>query len=374
MKKFLRKHNVSLEILVLLFFWRIYLLIIESFKHVVHVRTGYLGFIPQANFDGVFYLAIAEYWYRSLDQAFFPVYPALIGILIHVFSITPPAGGMLVSIISLFCLLLTFYKLVKIDKPNVSVFWTLVIFISFPTSFFLASIYTESLFIALIILSFYFSRTRHRFLAGVVGAFATGTRVVGIFILPSLFMEYYIQFKKDKKRLTLKNIVYYFYPLIFVPLGLISYMGYLQYRYGDPLLFIHIQPLFGAGRSGGDIILLPQVLYRYAKILFTVSPSNLTFMISVLELVVFILGITLLILAYKRGIRKSYILFSFAVLIFPTLSGTLSSIPRYILASFAIFIFLGMMKSKFLKILIILICLLLQFILAMLFYQGYFIA
>lgn len=374
MKKFLKKHRVVLTILSILFVWRIYLLIIESFKHLVHVRTGYLGFIPQANFDGVFYLAISEFWYRSLDQAFFPVYPGLVWILIHVFSFTPASGAMIVSTVSLFFLLLFLYKLVNLEKPKVSAFWTILMFISFPTSFFLVNIYTESLFIALIILSFYLSRKNHRLLAGIFAAIATGTRVVGIFILPSLFMEYFAQLKKDNKRLTLKNIIYYFYPLAIVPLGLVSYMGYLQYRYGDPLLFIHIQPLFGAGRSGGDIILLPQVIYRYIKILLTVSPTNLTFMISALEMFVFVVGIIILIYAYKKGIRKSYILFSVAVLLFPTLSGTLSSIPRYILASFAIYIFLGLIKNRIVKITIISVGLLLQFVLALLFFQGYFIS
>lgn len=373
MKRFIKKHKILFEILVILFFWRIYLIVIESVKHLVEVRTGYLGFISQANFDGVFYLAISEFWYRGLDQAFFPVYPSGIWIIHKVLHVSPAAGGLIVSILSLFLLLLFFYKLLSLDKPKFSVLWVLILFVSFPTSFFLAGVYTESLFIFLIILSFFLARLKFRFLSGLIGGLASGTRVVGIFILPSLFMEYYSQYKVDQQKRSVQKICKYFYPLFFVPLGLAIYMGYLYYQYDDPLLFVHIQPSFGAGRSGGDIILLPQVLFRYVKILLTVSPTTLTFFVSLLEFILFIAGMSILVIAYKKGVRRSYIFFSAAVLLFPTLSGTLSSVPRYILASFAIFIVLGMV-NKYLKISIIIAGFVLQFILAVLFYQGYFIA
>lgn len=374
MKKFILKHKIPFLIVILLGIWRIYYLFLESVRYIYPQRTGYLGFIPQGNFDGVYYLAISQFWYRGLDQAFFPLYPVAIWITSGFLHVGPSAAGIIVSILSLFFLLLTLYKLVNLEKLKASSLWVLLFLLSFPSAFFLGNIYTESFFIMLILISFYAARKKHRVLACIIAGFASGARVVGIFLLPALILEFYTQFKEDKKHLKSVDSFSYFLPIIFIPAGLLSYMGFLWYKYADPLLFVHIQPSFGAGRSGGEIILLPQVLYRYIKIFLTVHPSTLTFLISVLELCVLILGIVILLLALKKGIRKSYILFSFCVLLFPTLSGTLSSIPRYILASFAIYIFLGQIENKVFKISAICFGFILQGILAVLFLQGYFVS
>ncbi len=374
MSRFINKHKTSLLILLLLILWRIYYIFLESLRYLYPQRTGYLGFVPQGNFDGVFYVAISQFWYRGLDQAFFPFYPIIVWVFANTFSLNPSAAGIIVSIFSLFLLLFVFYKLIKLDTLKKSPFWSLLFFLSFPSAFFLGNIYTESFFILLILLSFYFVRRKHRMLGSIIAGFASGTRVVGIFLLPALIIEFYAQLKEDKKKLKSTDSFRYFAPLLFVPLGLLSYMGFLWYKYADPLLFVHIQPSFGAGRSGGEIILLPQVIFRYVKIFLTVSPSSLTFFMSLLELTVLVLGVLVLYFAYKKGIRKSYILFSFFVLIFPTLSGTLSSMPRYILASFAMFIFLGQLENKVLKVIGITFGFMLQGILAILFFQGYFVS
>ncbi len=374
MKKFIQKHRIPFLILLILSAWRIYYIFLESIRYVYPQRIGYLGFVPQGNFDGVFYLAISQFWYRGLDQAFFPLYPATIWVASSFFRVSPSAAGIIVSILSLFLLLLTLYKLIKYDRLKRSPVWALLFLLSFPSAFFLGNIYTESFFILLILTSFYAARKKHRVLACLIAGFASGTRVVGIFLLPALILEFYSQFKEDKKRLKSVDSLTYFLPIIFIPAGLLSYMGFLWYKYADPLLFVHIQPAFGAGRSGGDIILLPQVLYRYVRIFLTVPPSTLTFLISLLEFVVLIFGVVILLLAFKKGIRRSYILFSSCALVFPTLSGTLSSMPRYILVAFAIFIFLGQIENKAFKTAIIGIAFLLQGILAILFLQGYFIS
>src|SRR5204863_6672129 len=110
------------------------------------------------------------------------------------------------------------------------------------------------------------------------------------------------------------------------------------------------------------------------KIFLTVSHTNLTFWLSIGELLTLILGICFLFLAFRRGVRRSYIIFSVSALLFPTLSGTLSSLPRYILASFAIFIYLGLIKSRLIKITLISIGLCFEALLTILFLQGYFVA
>lgn len=369
MRKFIQRNKDVLAVAAILFAWRIYSLSLQLFTDKVPLNFGYLGFLRIANFDGVYYLSISQYGYKGLDQSFFPLFPILVHTVITATHFSPISSAIIVVIVSLFIALYTFCKLIKLDSINGNYIWALIFFLSFPTSFFFGMIYTESLFLCLTLLAFYFTRRKKYILASIFGMFASATRIVGIFLLPALMLEIYDSLKKKEN----KSIRSYL-PLLIIPFGLLSYMGYLWHRYGDPLLFVHIQPAFGAGRSGGSVVLLPQVLYRYVKIMTTVSTSTLTFWISCLEFSMFFIGLMLLYLAYKKGVRRSYVLFSILVFIFPTLSGTLSSLPRYMLCSFAIFIYLGTIKNKIIKISLIIICLILQYVLATLFLQGYFVS
>lgn len=374
MKKFLSEHKTILFISASLFIWRIYLFLLEQNKFIIPIKASYLGPIFQANFDGVYYVAISQFWYRGLDQAFFPLYPMVMYVVMMLTSLHPATAGIIVSIISLFFALKIFALIQEVDGFKKYIFWSIIMYLAFPSSFFFGAVYTESFFIFLTLLSFYLARKNRHVLSSLAGSFATATRIVGIFLLPALFVEFYYQLKDKKKKYSKKFLVYYFSPLLMVPAGMLSYMAFLWYRYKDPLLFVHIQPSFGAGRSGGAVILLPQVLFRYAKILLSVHVTELTFYIAILEMTtLFIIGF-LLFLAYKKGIRKSYILFSLCALLFPTLSGTLSSLPRYALVCFPVFIYLAQIKNPYLKTLLILTGLILEGILTIFFLQGYFVS
>jgi len=82
----------------------------------------------------------------------------------------------------------------------------------------------------------------------------------------------------------------------------------------------------------------------------------------------------LLILAFRKKMRTSYLVFGSLAFVLPTLSGTFSSLPRYVLVLFPAFIYLGMIKSKLIQFGLWVIFGLLLIISAALFYQGYWIA
>ena len=113
-------------------------------------------------------------------------------------------------------------------------------------------------------------------------------------------------------------------------------MGYLWQTIGDPLAFVHVQPTFGMGRSGGEIILLPQVLFRYAKMLYLASPDSLVYWRAAAEIIIFLLLAYVLLKVWRR-LSRAELIYTLAVLLIPTLSGTLSSYPRYALAAIPLF-------------------------------------
>ncbi|EKE13917.1 MAG: hypothetical protein ACD_12C00753G0001, partial [uncultured bacterium] len=146
-----------------------------------------------ANFDGVHYLTIAKNGYSAqFTQVFFPLFPIIINILHRIFPIINPIIiGLFISNLFFLFTCLVFYKLLKLDYKNDVVRWGIIFLCFLPTSFFYGSLYTESLFLFLIIAAFYAARKKFWWLAGALGGLASATRFVGIFLLPALLWEWH---------------------------------------------------------------------------------------------------------------------------------------------------------------------------------------
>ena len=261
------------------------------------------------------------------------------------------------------------YRLIKLDFKEKIARKSLFYLLIFPTSFYLGSVYTESLFLALSIGSLYASRKKHWLLAGVLGAFASATRLVGIFLLPALVIEYYQQRGKFNKK-DLSNYLL----LLVTSVGLLSYMLFLQKTVRDPLYFMHVQSLVGAERTGGRIILLYQVFWRYIKMIFT-TRADILYLNVWSELIISILFLFLAILTFVK-LRLSYFVYFILSYLTPTLTGTFSSLPRYVLVIFPGFIVLSLIgeRRKWFRVIYSSISILLLVIDILLFTRGFFVA
>lgn len=330
----------------------------------------------RANFDGIHYLDIARKGYGIYQQAFFPFYPKLIKALTPIFHGQDLVAGLSVSVVSLFFALFIFYKLIRLDYQKSIAKRAVIYLLIFPTAFYFAAVYTESLFLFFVLASFYFARTKHWWLAGIVGMLATCTRLPGIFLFPALAIELWFQaglHQKSQKdwQYFISNLM----PLFFIPLGLIGYMSYLSARFQDPLLFVHVQPYFGAGREATKLVLLYQVFYRYLKMLVACEKMTPTYFVVVLELLT---GAGFLFLTLFAWLRRwhSYVTFMALAYLTPTLTGTFSSLPRYALALFPGFILLAIWAEKYrwVRILYPLIAISLLIISLLFFTRGYWLA
>ena len=324
----------------------------------------------RANFDGAHYLGISRRGYGLYQQAFFPFYPRLIKFLTPIFAGKDLLAAIFISNFSLLLLLYSFYKLILLDFDDQTARWATVFFLLFPTSFFLSCVYTESLFIFLVLTSFYTARTNHWLAAGIFGLLASYTRVTGVLLFPALLYEWYqVEKNKISKLEKIKNLL----PVFLVPLGLLSYMRYLGNEYRDCLLFLHVQPFFGAERSGSRIILIYQVFWRYLKMILTSKLDFLYFTVW-LELLVAILLLIVFAYSIKKKIRTSYLVFAILSFFVPTLSGTFLSLPRFALAFFPCFIYLGTIKNKVIRISLLTIFGITFLISSVLFFRGYWLS
>jgi len=310
---------------------------------VSYLKAPYLW--AWANFDGEHYLSLAYQGYQPLTYFYFPVYPLAIRFFANLFSqsfSSLAVSGLLISNTSLLLALIGLWKLIRLDFQKETARLAIILLLVFPTSFYFGSLYTESLFLALAVWSFYFARRRRWFLAGILGAVLTATRVVGIALLPALMVEVWLQKRKNKK-LSL------FWPMagvLLVPLGLFAYMYYLKTTIGDPLEFFHSVSIFGQQRSS-SLILLPQVFYRYFfKVLPNVNYDYFPVVFTTfLEIITALVFFVLAIVVFFR-LRLSYALYLAAGYLIPTLSGSFSSLPRYVLILFPGFILMTVWLSK----------------------------
>lgn len=324
-----------------------------------------------ANFDGVHYLTIIEKGYRGTGviQAFFPLYPLVVKVITPIVS-NPILAGISLSTGALLAALIWLDKLIRLDEPKTIAKKTIFLILLSPTAFFFTSLYTESLFLLLTILCFYSARTRRWLLAGVLGACASASRLVGIFLVPALLVELWLQQKKKfSLRANLQKIIGSLLPA----LGTGAYMWYLKRVFNDPFLFLNVQPQFGVEREVDRLILLYQVFWRYTKMVVTVTKNSWLFYNVLLELIIAMVFLALLLSAFKKT-RQSYAVFAILAFVAPTLTGTFTSLPRYVLVLFPAFIVLAKTTRPVLYRLILTISAILLMVNTILFFQGYWVA
>ena len=387
MKKFLTgslekfdENNIS--IICLLIVWKVLLFLVAvcSYEAFPLYSFNYLGggFItyiskyyiaPWGNFDGEHFISIAYFGYQELQQAFFPLYPKLISVGMYFFGWTLEMASRIGYVISAICLpvaLVFLYKLINLDYSKKFALGVIAILLLYPASFYFNAIYSESLFLMLVTLSFYFFRKEKYFWASFFGFFASLTRVFGVLLFLSFVIEVFLC------KIPLKKIFW----IILIPAGLAFYMSYLYFSIGDPLAFYNLQLVVGEQHQRG-VVLFPQVLYRYINILFSLDLLSPLLTTVLFELAVGIVFLVLPVVGYFRKVRLSYLAFAFLGYLLPTIQGSFSSLPRYVLVLFPSFIVLALLlknRPNWIKILLGSLSIIVLLIETALFLRGYWIA
>jgi hypothetical protein len=139
-----------------------------------------------ARWDSVFFVRIAEHGYDSTSAAFYPLYPALVGTLGRIFGGHYVLAGVVISLAATLGAFLLLHRLAEerlgLDGADRTVLYLAV----FPMSLFLQAVYSEALYLLLVLAAFV-TAERGRFkLAGVLTGLAILTRFTGIALLPAL--------------------------------------------------------------------------------------------------------------------------------------------------------------------------------------------
>ncbi len=226
-----------------------------------------------AHWDGVWYSQIITEGYGAhapASTAFFPLYPLLVRSFAELFGGPLSLGaasswGMLISLAFLPLALYFVYRIAEDGWGEQVARATVLALAFFPTAFFFNSAYTESLFLALSGGSLWAARVRKDLLLGcVLAGLAGATRNVGVFLVVPLFIEWL----KDARHYRWRGAY-----LALAPSGLVGYMVYLWWRFGDPFLFYSAQKLWDRRPVDPLTLTVDVFVEAYASVGKVLSPG-----------------------------------------------------------------------------------------------------
>ncbi len=361
------------KIIKLFVFWRISLFFLTYLGSIIFakVANGGIGAIgPGHNFDfwaswaqwdGGNYYYIAKYGYASPNlYAFFPLYPVLIKLTSYLFFGNVLLSGLIVANLFALTFFIILFQLVKIKFNEKLAYLSIITFLTFPTSYFLGAMYSESLFVLLVVLALLALEKKRFFWAGAAASLAAITRVVGVFLVFAIIWSYLQSIDFDFKKIN--------YKILAIPLSITSiaaYCAYLYHNFKDPFYFFSVQQTWHRSLTNPFI-----TIYSYLSQNLASKPFN-----DYLDVAVTVLFLILLVWGVKK-IPIGWWLFATLTIVIPASTSTLTSMPRYALSSVPTFIIMAdlLKNNQLLQILIWGSFLVIQVALAIMFVNGYWTA
>lgn len=310
-----------------------------------------------ANWDGGHYLGIAQYGYSEKFQyAFFPLYPILIKFL-SLLTQDYTLAALLISLVATFLSINIFFQLVSLDfgkkLAQDAVLWLLF----FPTSFYLLTVYAEGLFFVLVVATFLFFRKNNLFLATIIAALASATRIEGLAVSLALILGVAQAYGINRKN----------WYVFLSPAGFIFYSWYLFQNTGDPFYFIV------AEKHWQRSLVVPGLgVWKTIRVIVKEGVVATNFP-ALLDLLFAIFGLGM-ILRSLRFLHPAYFIYGLVSIVIPLMTSSLSSMPRFLLPIFPIFIVMALWQSQYVKLFFQLIFLLLLSAFTILFINGYWVS
>lgn len=288
--------------------------------------------------DARWYLEISQHGYsdeqdltsRKQNWVFFPLYPMLMKYVGDILGSYLLAG----MIISNTCLIFAFALLYRLgpklgfdEKATTRALWLLSFF---PTSYFLSSCLTESLFLVLVSGAWLSLKNYKSLQGGLCMALASACRPTGLLMLPAFACLLWSE-SAPKRRLTT------LLALLISPLGSVVYALYLWRHVGSPLAFVINQKAWGRNKSSfAELLSLPFVDQWQL-----VASWNFILLNTLIALLGIVCALYLL---HRKQVALALLV---AVPLLASLNtGTVLSIGRFSLTLFPLFLVLGRLAES----------------------------
>jgi len=192
--------------------------------------------------------------FGQADWPFFPLFPLLLRAAAALLSYSDALSGMIVANLCLCVFVYVAALYLRRMTPQTSAPALAIFLFCFPYSLYLSLPYTESLYAALTMLSFYCIARGNLLPASLFAGLLSATRVTGVLLTPVIAVHFLKRMFRAWRTHGLAGAFAVFraalLPLALAPLGLFAFMLYLYRHVGDALAFIHVQRAWQ--RAGGD--------------------------------------------------------------------------------------------------------------------------
>jgi len=292
------------------------------------------------------YLATHGYtdWWRT---AFFPLFPLLERYLAVVAG-DPFIAGLIISNVAGLGMLVVLYRLVEEDFDSERAYRTALYLSVFPTAFFFAAAYTESLFLLFALLGFYYMRQGNWWLAGACGFFATLTRSTGLLLLVPFCYEYLRQ-----HQFKLRTLRFDVFGGALIVAGLGLFMLYCYHRFHSFFPFSKAEHFMWSRDPQSPWFLIKNVIAGIAQSNGFLSFHALRNIIDASQILLILALIILSVVGPWRFPRNRWVYAIYGIVLFVVLQINpvkvnpirgpfpLQSFPRYMLEVFPAFIVLA---------------------------------
>ncbi|MBF9017770.1 MULTISPECIES: mannosyltransferase family protein [unclassified Oceanispirochaeta] len=200
----------------------------------------------------------------AANWAFFPLYPWSVSVFKTMSGLSTIKSGFLMSNILFFISQIYVYKYLVLTRNKEIALTAVILFIMGPYNFYFSTLYTESLFVMLLVMSFYYMKKENWYACALSTAFLSATRGTGVlFFIPLLINILLKEFKSTKNIfVVIKNIIMNhkkLFVLICAPAGLFMYMTFLYFHMGDPFGFFHVEIAWNRSNANPVIILIEKI-------------------------------------------------------------------------------------------------------------------
>jgi len=362
--------------------WFVFINLINAFSLTyLFDRTSYelpekasIGFrhfwVPFLNFDGRNYLKIVldgyEQGYVPDLKVFFPVFPLLVRVFSLNLTINPIVAGLSISLVFFVASVFMLDLLMRQDREiPASRFKAILFLFLFPTRFYFLSFYSESVFLFLVLSFFFFLNRNDFWAASVIALVASATRITGLALIVPLIWNAWQHYRITRKIA---------WPLLMSPLGFLMYAVFIQITAGSASGIILSQKNWNKpiGWKGPVVA----VSDGFKKFIFGSQATTGNIFNRSMEVIEFVFAVALIVFVFVsfKKIKFSYWLYFLLSIALIFFSGVLSSVHRYSLVLFPVYIYLGKTIPKKYFFPYCFFSFILLIYLASLFFRGYWVA
>jgi hypothetical protein len=295
-----------------------------------------------ARWDAAHYIAVAQFGYGGSGNpspgggaGFFPLYPLLMRGAVGLFGFDPTPSALAVAAIAVsnVCFVISIALFIWLGRDQIgdaAARQAALLLCVTPFGFFFNAAYSESLFLMLSLLCLVLARDQRYWLAGLVAGLASGSRLVGLALLPAiLFMAYRRgTFRRDFVGMA-----------ALAPSGLIAFFIYSWRKFDDPFAYFHTQSEWGGWNE--HVRHYAELFLKHPKQTLTGDPRDLIILFNVVLAAIFLAFLP----AVWRKLDPGTALFTTLLVVVQGIM-TWVSLGRYLLPAVGVYFVAGLLLAK----------------------------